>query len=80
MLDLLREKLEESGQCDRLPAGVVLTGGASQLHGLAELGRSVLNLPVRIGAPNGRSADQWLSRNLQQPIYATSVGLAACGE
>ncbi len=79
MFDLLREKLEESGQWDRLPAGVVLTGGASQLHGLAELGRSVLNLPVRIGAPNGQLPISGLSRNLQQPIYATSVGLLLWG-
>lgn len=79
MLETVRTKLEESGHYDRLPAGVVLTGGSSQLNGLAELGRSVLNLPVRIGSPSGNLPIKGLSRNLQQPIYATSVGLLLWG-
>ncbi len=79
IMEQIRSKLEESGHYDRLPAGVVLTGGASQLNGLAELGRSVLNLPVRIGAPGSNLPIKGLNRNLQQPIYATSVGLLLWG-
>ena len=35
------------------PAGIILTGGASQLAGIAELGREVLQMPVRVAAPAG---------------------------
>jgi len=34
-------------------AGVILTGGAAQLAGTAELGRDVLQMPVRISGPTG---------------------------
>ena len=37
------------------PAGVVMTGGASQLAGTARLGREVLQAPVRVAGPTGRS-------------------------
>ena len=33
--------------------GVILTGGGAQLAGTAELGRDVLEMPVRIAAPAG---------------------------
>lgn len=35
---------------------VVITGGASQLHGIREFATARLNLPVRIGAPTGFQA------------------------
>ena len=38
MLEIIAERLDESGFIDRLPAGIVLTGGCSQLPGFAELG------------------------------------------
>jgi cell division protein FtsA len=79
VLEIVRTKLEESGQLDRLPAGIVLTGGSSQLAGLAELGRTIFNLPVRVGSPNSTLPIHGLSRNLQQPLYATSVGLLLWG-
>ena len=51
MLEIIGTKLDESGYFDRLSAGVVLTGGSSQLPGLTELGRSVLGMPVRSAHP-----------------------------
>lgn len=79
MFTIIEEKLRESNQFERLPAGVVLTGGSSQLPGIAELGRTLLGMPVRIGAPLPTLPIIGLSRTLQTPTYATSVGLLLWG-
>ena len=59
-----------------LPAGLVLTGGASQLAGVAELGREVLQMPVRVAAPSGRRRPH---RPLLTPAFSTSIGLLRWG-
>ena len=79
MIETLAEKLTENGWIDRLPAGVVLTGGCSQLPGFAELGRSTLGMPVRIGAAQNSLPIAGLTRTLLTPSYATSVGLLLWG-
>ena len=79
MLEKIGEKLEISGYYDRLPAGLVLTGGCSQLPGFSELGRSVLGMPVRIGAPATSLPITGLNRGLMSPTYATTVGLLLWG-
>jgi cell division protein FtsA len=79
MLEILGQRLEESGYLDKLPAGLVLTGGCSQLPGFSDLGRSVLNMPVRVGAPSATLPIAGLSRNLLSPTYATTVGLLLWG-
>ena len=73
------EKLTEAGFFAKIPAGIVLTGGASQLPGMAELGRNLLKMPVRIGAPGSHLPITAMSRALQSPAYATSVGLLLWG-
>ena len=59
-----------------LPAGIILTGGASQLAGVAELGREVLEMPVRVAAPAGIGG---LVDTLLTPVYSTAVGLLQWG-
>ena len=50
-LELLRERLKASG-CPLDPgAGIVLTGGASQLAGVREVAVRVFDRPVRLGRP-----------------------------
>jgi cell division protein FtsA len=56
----------------RLPAGLVLTGGGSQLAGVAELGRDVLQIPVRVASPEGVGG---LTDHLLTPSYASAIGL-----
>lgn len=77
--EIIGEKLDESGYRDKLSAGIVLTGGSSLLPGLTELGRSVLGMPVRVGAPGTRLPINGLSRQLQSPAYSTSIGLLLWG-
>lgn len=79
MFEMIRDQLQQSSYLERLPAGLVLTGGASQLQGMAELGRSVLGMPVRVGVPLPTLPIFGLSRELQSPAYATTVGLLAWG-
>ena len=59
-----------------LPAGIILTGGAAQLSGIAELGREVLQMPVRVVAP---TAVAGLIDSILTPAYATAIGLLDVG-
>lgn len=76
---MIWDELEESGFDHKLPAGIVFTGGSSQLPGLTELGRSTLGMPTRIGYPANHLPIDGLHRILQTPTYATSVGLLLWG-
>lgn len=50
-LELIRDRLKASGAGPEAGAGVVLTGGASQLNGVRELAVRVFDRPVRLGRP-----------------------------
>ena len=73
--ELLGNEIRAAG-VGMLPAGIILTGGAAQLAGAAELGRSVLQMPVRVAAPAGIGG---LVDTLLNPSYSTSVGLLLWG-
>lgn len=55
-----------------IPSGIVLTGGSSNLPGIAQLGSEVTHMPFRIGTPLNLHG---VSDNLADPAYATAVGL-----
>ncbi len=73
--ELLKAEMDNAGR-GMLPAGLVLTGGAAQLAGAAELGREVLEMPVRVAAPSNVGG---LVDNLLTPAYSTSIGLLLWG-
>jgi cell division protein FtsA len=50
-LELLRDRLRQSGPPLDPSAGIVLTGGASQLSGVREVAVRVFDRPVRLGRP-----------------------------
>jgi cell division protein FtsA len=76
IFSLILREVKRSGYDGLLPAGVVLTGGAASLPGIRELGREVLGMPVRIGAPHDLEG---LVDVLGSPAYATGVGLLIWG-
>jgi cell division protein FtsA len=76
VVDLLIREVKRSGYDGLLPAGVVLTGGVSQLSGFSELSRGMLQWPVRVGNPNGVASSVM---DLSSPEYATAVGLLLWG-
>lgn len=72
ILEMIAGELKRAGYLDRIAAGLVFTGGGSQLRGLAEMAEARLNLPARLGKPHGYSG---LSDLIGSPAYATSIGL-----
>jgi len=72
IIKLILLELPNSEYENLVPAGLVLTGGSSNLSGIAALGREILRLPVRVGAPSNISG---ITDTLCDPAYATSVGL-----
>jgi cell division protein FtsA len=66
------ERLERSGVADQAGHTIVLTGGGSQLKGLAELAQNLLGRPVRIGRPE---AAPGLPAAYCNPVFSTAVGL-----
>ena len=75
MFEMMAAEIRSAGE-GMLPAGLVLTGGASQLAGAAALGREVLNMPVRVAGPEGVGG---LTDNIMNPAYATAIGLLYWG-
>jgi cell division protein FtsA len=73
--ELLGAEMRSAG-AGMLPAGIILTGGAAQLAGLAELGREVLGMPVRVVAPSGVAG---LTDSILTPAYSTAIGLLKWG-
>jgi cell division protein FtsA len=73
---LVAAEIRRSGLEDFIVAGIVLTGGASKVEGAAELAERVFRVPVRIGAPHNVMG---LSAIMDNPIYATGVGLLLYG-
>ena len=72
LLTFVLKELRRSGYEERIPAGVVLTGGSSNMEGLAELAEEIFHLQVRIGSPQYVSG---LVDIVKNPIHATGVGL-----
>lgn len=73
---LALNELRRSGLEQRLAAGIVLTGGASKVEGAQVLAERIFRMPVRIGRPQNISG---LSDIINNPIYATGVGLLVYG-
>jgi cell division protein FtsA len=76
VLSLARQELAKAGIDDRIPSGVVLTGGCSALGGIAELAEEIFEAPVRAGTPTHVGGLQDVVRS---PMYATGVGLVLFG-
>ncbi len=76
LFTLVQAELRRSGFEDLCAAGVVLTGGSSKMEGVVELAEEIFHMPVRIGFPQYVSG---LIDVVQNPIYATGVGLLLFG-
>ncbi len=61
-------------QKKKLIAGIVLTGGGSQLNHLKQLVEYITGMDTRIGFPGEHLASETI-KNISSPMFATSVGL-----
>lgn len=77
LLGLVQAELRRSGFEDQVAAGFVLTGGSAKMEGVVELAEEVFHAPVRLGIPQYVTG---FSEVIQNPLYATGVGLLLYGQ
>ena len=76
LFTLVQAELSRSGYQDLVAAGLVLTGGAAKMEGVAELAEEIFHAPVSLAMPRGVAG---LADVVRNPIYATGVGLLLYG-
>jgi cell division protein FtsA len=76
LFTLVQSELRRSGYEDLIAAGIVLTGGTSQMEGVVDLAEEIFHMPVRLASPNNVTG---LFDVVNNPMYATGVGLLVYG-
>jgi cell division protein FtsA len=77
IFSLVHTELQRAGFANRLSGGIVVTGGAAAMQGIAELATDVFGTAVRIGVPTENIGG--LSDSVEAPRFATVAGLALYG-
>jgi len=72
IFSLVMQEIKRSGYDSLLPAGMVLTGGVSNLPGIREVAKRVTGIPVHLAQPDSLVG---MVDRLHAPAYSTSVGL-----
>ena len=72
IFSLVVQEVKRSGYDGLLPAGMVLTGGTSDLPGIRNLASRVMGVPVRLAEPEDLVG---MVDKIEGPAYSTSVGL-----
>jgi cell division protein FtsA len=70
-------EIKNSGYEKKLSAGIVVTGGGSQLKHLPQMVEYFTGIDCRIGTPNEHLAKS--SENVTNPMFSTGVGLVMMG-
>ncbi len=79
LLKLVQSELQSSGFEDRIPAGLVLTGGTSQMLGVVELAEQIFKMPVRLGTAQRAARVTGNEEIVNNPAYSTGIGLLLFG-
>lgn len=74
MLEIVRKKLGTAFTPETCASGVVLTGGAAKLPGMAEIAAQVFGVPAHLG-----EAPAWVAENLRDPSHSTTLGVLHYG-
>jgi cell division protein FtsA len=77
IFSLVQGEIEQAGYAGRLSGGIVVTGGAAAMQGVAELATDVFGTGVRIGTATENVGG--LSDSVDAPRFSTVVGLALYG-
>jgi cell division protein FtsA len=76
MFKLIEAHLKKIGKDELLPAGIILTGGGSAIHTVADLAKAVLRLPSRTASlAEGAAAKM----QLRDSSWAVAYGLTVWG-
>jgi len=87
LYELIQSELRRAGFEEVLSSGIVLTGGASVMPGMLELGEELFHMPVRLGSPKYTGSLHMpvrlgspkytgsLADVVQSPRFSTSFGL-----
>ncbi len=78
IIEFAHAEIIASGYQDRLAAGVVITGGGSQLQNLKQLVEYITGIDTRVGYPNEHLGRAKIEA-VKTPMYATSIGLVLAG-
>lgn len=80
IIDLIQFQIELSGYSNKIPKGMVLTGGGALLKDMTQLcAFHFIQMPIRIGKPNMQFISGQYNQNLNAPIYSTATGLLLLG-
>ena len=72
ILEHVRKELRRAHYEQKLPEGMVLTGGGAKMREIDKFVRETLLMSVKIGTPTGLKG---VADAIQRPEYATAVGL-----
>lgn len=72
ILGIAANVLKSAGLTNRIPAGIVFTGGVSQAEGFLKLAEDVFGQQCRIGSPD---VGQTIGGTGSSPAWSTAVGL-----
>lgn len=77
ILELAATEIERAGESEDLGAGIVLTGGGSELTGAVDVAHHVFGMHARVGTPGTELGG--LADAVRKPRFATATGLALFG-
>lgn len=77
IFDYVGRELKKIGRDGKLPAGIVLTGGGSNVPGILEFTKKELKLPAALGAVQGVET---IIDRVEDMSFATVVGLVLFGD
>ena len=69
----VRKKLKSAHYDQRLPEGIVLTGGGAKMRDIELYAKECLEAAVEIGIPKGLNG---VAESIEKPEFATAIGLA----
>ncbi len=76
MVEMIQAELSQSTSLNKLPGGLVVSGGGAQLAGIVEMMESYLSIPVRLGVPDNIKG---LQRELNRPQNSVVLGCLCHG-
>jgi cell division protein FtsA len=76
LFELVKAEIKRNGFENKIPAGIVLTGGTSKMEGAVALAESIFQTSVRLGIPEKFNGMESVLKN---PIDATALGLVGFG-